>query len=234
MDLLRVISHHRARLATPIRTVQKMYGDVDLENAPFADTIFTHDRRPVRSPLYLIDSTSRFNGDEKTKKRASPIVNMEPLKTTVVASDKKSTNPASEGEASPSNRKFNQELSSEEPLQNNTEGKQSGKKSSKSRDNQTKGSTTANSKGTAASVASEKKKPSSGQKNESEILGGVSQATKRPNLEENIILGVALDGSKRTLPIDEEIEAKELAPIQNKDKKDGPKTNEKPNDSQTV
>ena len=36
LDLLRVISHHRARLATPIRTVQKIYGEADLENVPFA------------------------------------------------------------------------------------------------------------------------------------------------------------------------------------------------------
>lgn len=210
-----------------------MYGDADLENAPFADTIFTHNRHPVRSPLYLIDSTSRSNGDEKTKRRSSPIVNMEPLKATVVASDKKSTNPASEGEASPSNKKFNQELSSEEPLQNNTEGKQSGKKSNKSRDTQIKNDTipSVNSKG-AVSATSQKKK------NESESLGVVSQSSKRPNLEENIVLGVALDGSKRTLPIDEEIETKVLAPMQSKDKKDESRSseisNENPTDSQTV
>lgn len=44
MDLLRVISHHGARLATPIRTIQKMYSDSDLEIDPFDDPIFTRSR----------------------------------------------------------------------------------------------------------------------------------------------------------------------------------------------
>ncbi|KAE9603833.1 putative mechanosensitive ion channel MscS, LSM domain-containing protein [Lupinus albus] len=41
LDLLRVISHHGARLATPIRTVQKMSDDADLEFDQFDDTTFT-------------------------------------------------------------------------------------------------------------------------------------------------------------------------------------------------
>ena len=53
-----------------------------------------------------------------------------------------------------------------------------------------------------------------------------SQSITRPPLEENIVLGVALEGSKRTLPIEEEeiapAETKELASSRNgKEKKDG-------------
>ena len=66
-----------------------------------------------------------------------------------------------------------------------------------------------------------------------------SQSTLRPPLEENIVLGVALEGSKQTLPIEEEVapslthvESKEITARRNgcesplisnisKDKKDG-------------
>ncbi|KAL9312725.1 hypothetical protein ACSQ67_018177 [Phaseolus vulgaris] len=55
LDLLRVISHHRARLATPIRTVQKMYSDTDFDIDPFDDTISTRSRSKKNRPFTLID-----------------------------------------------------------------------------------------------------------------------------------------------------------------------------------
>ncbi|KAF4360116.1 hypothetical protein F8388_015985 [Cannabis sativa] len=63
LDLLRVISHHRARLATPIRTVQKIYGepDFDLENH------FTQSRGTANRPYLLIEPSYKVNGDDKTK-----------------------------------------------------------------------------------------------------------------------------------------------------------------------
>lgn len=51
LDLLRVIAHHGARLATPIRTVQRMSSDSDLEIDPFDDTIFTHSRLKGNRPF---------------------------------------------------------------------------------------------------------------------------------------------------------------------------------------
>ncbi|XP_011626432.1 mechanosensitive ion channel protein 2, chloroplastic isoform X1 [Amborella trichopoda] len=57
LDLLRVISHHRARLATPIRTVQKYYGDADLENVPFSESVFN--RGGVHSRPFLLLEPSK-------------------------------------------------------------------------------------------------------------------------------------------------------------------------------
>ncbi|XP_020584273.1 LOW QUALITY PROTEIN: mechanosensitive ion channel protein 3, chloroplastic-like [Phalaenopsis equestris] len=47
-DLLRVVSHHRARLATPVRTFQNIYGDAvpSSDNIPLAETIFTRPGAP--------------------------------------------------------------------------------------------------------------------------------------------------------------------------------------------
>ena len=67
LDLLRVISHHRARLATPIRTVQKIYSDADFENIPFADSAFARGGVAPNRPLLLIEPPYRINGEDKTK-----------------------------------------------------------------------------------------------------------------------------------------------------------------------
>lgn len=55
LDLLRVISHHRARLATPIRTVQKMCSDTDFDIDPFDDTVSSRSRSTKNRPFALIN-----------------------------------------------------------------------------------------------------------------------------------------------------------------------------------
>lgn len=55
LDLLRVISHHGARLATPIRTIQKMYSDSDLEIDPFDDAIFARSAAKRNLSFPVID-----------------------------------------------------------------------------------------------------------------------------------------------------------------------------------
>lgn len=72
LDLLRVISHHRARLATPIRTVQKVYGDSETQNIPFEETIL---RRGVPK---LIESP-KLTVEDKVKQRS--LRNKEELNT---------------------------------------------------------------------------------------------------------------------------------------------------------
>uniref|UniRef100_A0A2P2MNF9 Uncharacterized protein n=2 Tax=Rhizophora mucronata TaxID=61149 RepID=A0A2P2MNF9_RHIMU len=68
LDLLRVISHHGARLATPIRTVQKLYSDADFENVPFADSIYNAgDSVASKRPFLLIEPSYRISGDDKAK-----------------------------------------------------------------------------------------------------------------------------------------------------------------------
>ncbi|KAK6923276.1 Mechanosensitive ion channel MscS [Dillenia turbinata] len=67
LDLLRVISHHRARLATPLRTLQKIYSDSDLDNVPFEDGIFTRGGVASNRPLLLIEPSYKIHGEDKTK-----------------------------------------------------------------------------------------------------------------------------------------------------------------------
>lgn len=138
MDLLRVISHHRARLATPIRTVQKIYGEGDVEKIPFADSVFTHPRPASNRPFLLIEPSYKINGEEKPKPSKDDPVG----KTSELSTERSDTSSSS--------------------LQ--------------TKQDSVKPSTP------SASMA----------------------------LEENIVLGVALEGSKRTLPIEEEDTASEL------------------------
>lgn len=63
LHLFRVISHHRVRLATPLRTVQKIYRDADLDNVPFADSIFSRSRAKNR-PYVLIEPSYKINYDK--------------------------------------------------------------------------------------------------------------------------------------------------------------------------
>lgn len=66
LDLLRVVSHHRARLATPIRTFQKEYSEADMENIPFADPIFTHSRAATNYQILQIDPSYKIIGNDKS------------------------------------------------------------------------------------------------------------------------------------------------------------------------
>ncbi|GFY96085.1 MSCS-like 2 [Actinidia rufa] len=67
LDLLRVVSHHRARLATPIRTVQKIYSEADIDNLPFSNSTFTGSRASGNRPFLLIEPSYKINGDDKAK-----------------------------------------------------------------------------------------------------------------------------------------------------------------------
>ncbi|KAL4577891.1 hypothetical protein LXL04_014006 [Taraxacum kok-saghyz] len=181
LDLLRVISHHRARLATPIRTVQKIYNDADLDGFPFADSAFTRGRAPSNRPLLLIEPNNyKVNADEKSKSQNN--------KSSIKSNTKtKDTSPPPGPPQASDVKNINK-----------AEGSGSGSVTDK------KG----NSDATSA-----------------------SEGKGRGTMEENIVLGVALDGSKRTLPIEEEMESdsgevKELTKTASskgldKDKKDG-------------
>ncbi|KAD7478596.1 hypothetical protein E3N88_01732 [Mikania micrantha] len=208
LDLLRVISHHRARLATPIRTVHKMYNDSNLDSYSFTDSAFTRGRAPTNRPLLLMEPNYKVNGEEKSKGQNN--------KTSVKSNGK-------------------------------TEGKSAGVPS----DSKTKDSPPYDVKTIDKKINSDTKdkKPNpeitirdkdvdDGKPN-IKAIGSDSvteQKASRPSaMEENIVLGVALDGSRRTLPIDDEgmdtasLEAKELtksistkgSTSSEKDKRDG-------------
>uniref|UniRef100_A0A2N9IYX1 Mechanosensitive ion channel protein n=1 Tax=Fagus sylvatica TaxID=28930 RepID=A0A2N9IYX1_FAGSY len=268
LDLLRVISHHRARLATPIRTVQKIYSDADLDNFPSADTIFGRGGVAASNrPLLMIEPPSRINGEDKTKTQNRSVRTSE--------QDGKTTNtrPAAgiKGDAKVG-------------LTSVSDSKSRGKTTSDSKADTKIGDTPnpdtkEDTKAVAASVSDPKGRETATAKSSKPVpdvkqtkstsLGSVMQKsdnpsvsssessvdkasripttqsrqegervptpvsqpqTSRPVLEDNIVLGVALEGSKRTLPIDEGMvsppspaEGKEMAGshTSEKNKKDG-------------
>ncbi|XP_020574594.1 mechanosensitive ion channel protein 2, chloroplastic isoform X2 [Phalaenopsis equestris] len=213
LDLLRVISHHRARLATPIRTVQKIYGDAGIENVPFSDTIFTRAETTNRS-LLLIEPSSRINSDEKAKLRASA-----------------RTSDAQQG-AKPSTTSEPKVTSASETLPEKNQQKKvssveaqpkSMKPDSSKSTTTTMTTTTTPHSGAAPQVKSSVEKPAVVLESLNEQVDSMTAVVPksegdrpsnavvsvRPSFEDNIVLGVALEGSKRTLPI-EEVEAKEV------------------------
>ncbi|XP_076905432.1 mechanosensitive ion channel protein 2, chloroplastic-like [Bidens hawaiensis] len=191
LDLLRVISHHRARLATPIRTVQKVYNDSDLDSYPFADSTFTRGRAPPHRPLLLIEPNYKVNSEEKSKGQNNK------------SSTKSNSKPEAKSASVPS-------ASDIKTVDKKTSSDAKDKKPNPDKNVE----------------------PS----NEAVEIDSINEqkVTRPAAMEENIVLGVALDGSGRTLPIEEGMdtvspEVKELtksgsakgSASSDKDKKDG-------------
>lgn len=277
LDLLRVIKHHRARLATPIRTVQKVYGDADIENIPYADLIYNHGTAASRRMLF-IDTPYKINGEDRTKSQSKPRTGSDSkdakvgtvqnsdlnIKETSQSKAKESPSadlnadakvgempnaeikegnkveekPSSDpkfskkvtGNSTPVSVAKTDEKSAEQPSNiTKIQGDNVPTKSTNKQQQPLKviqGTTPASSAGNPSATV-----PDSG----GEIALTTSKQPKQeyekqpttiqspspnPVLEENIVLGVALEGSKRTLPIEEGMvtaanasEAKELASI---------------------
>ncbi|PON84748.1 Mechanosensitive ion channel [Trema orientale] len=294
LDLLRVISHHRARLATPIRTVQKIYNDADLENIPFADSIYNRGGVTSNRPFLLIEPPYKINGEDKTKNRTARTNGERDGKNTArPASDTKvdakvGTTPASDSKTKETLTSDNNadartggttNFDAKEDLKVGTEPNsdpKTGSKAARSAPKTDSKVTLVDSKSDKGSVGSSldtsTPKSSSSKQPKNASLGhqkssnnstsstsdvvaekaGFSTASQvkqesertpvpklpisKPVLEENIVLGVALEGSKRTLPIEEDMasppshaEVTELAarrngqgaPAADKDRKDG-------------
>lgn len=295
LDLLRVISHHRARLATPIRTVQKIYGDTDLENVPFADTIFSRGGVASNRPLLMIEPPNRINGEDKTKNRSVRATAEQDSKTgarptpdtkgdakvgaTSVLGHKAKETPTSDTKADykigeTPNPDPKAELKSAAASVSDPKGCENATTKPTSKPvykTNSKGAEMpfSDPKGMGSVSDNSTQKVSDGKQPKSASLGNVMQKStspsessvdkagalpitqsrqegermptpvaqppaSRPILEDNIVLGVALEGSKRTLPIDEGMvtppshaEGKEMAasrngsPTSEKDKKDG-------------
>ncbi|KAK7410462.1 hypothetical protein VNO78_01261 [Psophocarpus tetragonolobus] len=207
LDLLRVISHHGAQLATPIRTIQKICSDTDLETDPFDDTISTRSRSkktrpfPLIDPPYKIKPSTITNEDKDTKidETLPSDIKVERDEVAVTSSSVQKTSKS-------------QKLRKERPR---SAGKGTAPKIL----------STSNELGSGETIS-----PSSKLDEEKSV---VSSSLVSCSLEENIVLDAALLGSKRTLPIDEELiqsipaEPQEVAVHQNgseppicKDKKD--------------
>lgn len=212
MDLLRVISHHRARLATPIRTVQKIYNDSDLDGFPFADSVFTRGRAPTNRPLLLIEPNYKVNGEDKSKGQNSKKSSKVEGKSVVAPSDSKTKDTPT------SDVKTIDKVTSDA-------------KEGVVKDKKPNLDTNIRDKNVDATLSDGKLNDKAAESENSPVT---EQKPSRPAMEENIVLGVALDGSKRTLPIEEGMdtasaEVKELSKsvsgkgstLSEKDKKDG-------------
>lgn len=258
MDLLRVISHHGARLATPIRTMQKLYSDADSDNVPFADSIYSRGGVAPHRPLLLIEPSYRINGEDKTRSQTKTTKSDAKSDSKVGATQKpdiKADARVAETNSSGTTDESNSEAGSTSDPK--TADKVTAKTTSKSvpkmnpkatevvpgsesrvgsaSDNLNKekktvegkkpttpnqGNVTQEGKFNNPSVSlSETSVDKTGESNELKQEGDKMPASKapvsRPAMEENLVLGVALEGSKRTLPIEEDItppaEGKELA-----------------------
>ncbi|WRX11111.1 hypothetical protein QQP08_003598 [Theobroma cacao] len=264
LDLLRVISHHRARLATSIRTLQKIYSDADLENIPFADSVYSRGGVPSNRPLLLIEPSYKINdkagATPKPVSKAKGAPSIEPkadakIGETPNSDTKEDLNAAfastsdlktddKVGMKSPSksvpktssnaietyspDQKVLDSISDNLPQDKKVTDKQQkiARQSSKL-DNPSVSSSDA-----GIDKAGGLREPLQS-KQEGEKLPVTQPPIARPVLEENIVLGVALEGTKRTLPIEEGMtpspaDAKEMASASRngsgstaEDKKDG-------------
>ncbi|CAN6678919.1 unnamed protein product [Malus baccata var. baccata] len=242
MDLLRVISHHRARLATPIRTVQKYYSEADVENVPFADTVFTRSRASTNRPHLLIEPSYKISSDDKGKAsthtthtngekqaeaastsdskgsntKAGPAVTHAQTDDKVVVTSSSNSSTTSKASEMPPSEPQTGNSSSDGSVRNNSEMVRSKNESTK---HAGKDTTEVHSKDASPQKVTSKKpsvaSPENGSeradipltttqtKQDGEKPVAAPSAARSP-LEENIILGVALEGSKRTLPIEED------------------------------
>lgn len=264
LDLLRVIRHHRARLATPIRTIQKVYDDVDLDSISFPDTIFSRAGPASRRQLLLLEPSHKINGEDKSKSQARSVRTsgeQESGSTGQTNSTTKADNKVRGPSARELNTKENprsgnkdeekvaETLNAESTDENKAVGasksnpKSDGKATVKSVATPSSKSESSTADSTLSDVKPSGLAPGGSVSENSEshgvnekLSGAVSgshskqaekSASESPksapaSLEENIVLGVALEGSKRTLPIEEELdspptsaEAKELATRRN-------------------
>ena len=237
--------------------MQKIYSEADLENIPFADTIFTRSRAAANNPVLLIEPSYKISSDDKSKTSARPIPNgekdtkVEAISIPDSKADTKAGSDTSSSSKTSSLQISNNEtrnLVSDGSAQNNSKmhhlkqegtgdvGKETMEPNSK--DLTPCGSMSEKPLATSLESGSEKMDNASADLQAKQDGGRVvaSQSTPRPPVEENIVLGVALEGSKRMLPIEEEVapsptqvESKEFnarrngceSPPINKDKKDG-------------
>lgn len=221
LDLLRVISHHRAKLATPIRTVQKINSEADLENVPFSDTIFTRSGATANRPLLLIEPSYKINGEDKVKasNRSLHANEEKDVKVDEAA-------PVSELKADTKAGSMPVDSKRDKVIAKSTSDLSTNSKVLAVSDSECITSNGAAPEGSSVSYTE-----SGSERTENPVISQTKQDIERsvasplmttPSLEENIVLGVALEGSKRTLPIEEEmdsspspLESKELAARRN-------------------
>jgi len=195
-----------------------------MDNIPFSDTIFTGAGTTINRPLLLIEPPQRINGDDKAKLRTTPRSNEEQGTKNAAASEPKPVTVTDDTvQKSTAASEPKPATVTNETVQNNSDKQQQKKKSlgelrsmSSSMGDSPPGSLSnspsksqleGSEKPPLAGTTSEQVEiaaPPPTVKNETERPAPSPSAT-RPVFESNIVLGVALEGSKRTLPIEEGI-----------------------------
>ena len=187
LDFLRIVGHHRARLATQTRTVQKSYGNADIDNIPFGEEMYNR----VRGRPLLIDTSAKVS---EGKSKARPTSREERNVKTSASADTKSVSPDSASLSNPDKKEQRKLVPEDSPAKNSKNSHVTSKELSPSTE----------SVDSKATVKGETRGPEA---TERQGDGSVSlpspKKESRPALEDNIVLGVALEGSKRTLPIQE-------------------------------
>ncbi|KAG2551071.1 hypothetical protein PVAP13_9KG370900 [Panicum virgatum] len=186
LDLLRIVGHHKARLATQIRTVQKSYGNAYFDNIPFGEGMYS---RVGGRPL-LIDTSARVSDD---KAKPQPVSSREEQKV-------KTNGSAEVKSASPENASLN---NSEKHDQKKSVPEDAVVKNSKS-DN-VMPVTSSSDPVTSISKTGKGKthEPEATERQDGSVAMANPKKESRPAFEDNIVLGIALEGSKRTLPMEE-------------------------------
>lgn len=191
LDFLRIVGHHRARLATQTRTVQKSYGNADIDNIPFGEEMYNR----VRGRPILIDTSAKVS-EGKSKPR--PTSREERNVKTSTSVDTKSVSPDSASVSNSDKKEQKKMMSEDGPMKNNKNGHVTS----------TPPSVPTESVDPVTSTSKAVKgEPRGSEATERQGDGSVSlpnpKKESRPAMEDNIVLGVALEGSKRTLPIEE-------------------------------
>jgi MscS family membrane protein len=191
LDFLRIVGHHRARLATQIRTVQKSYGNADIDNIPFGEEMYNR----VRGRPLLIDTSAKVS-EGKSKPRSTSREERNVKTNTSMDIKSVSSDSAS---LSNTDKKEQKKMASEDGVMKNNSKNVHVTSMTPSLSAENDGPTTSTSKAV-------KGEPRGSEATERQGDGSVSfpntKKESRPAMEDNIVLGVALEGSKRTLPIE--------------------------------
>ncbi|PNT75443.1 hypothetical protein BRADI_1g32757v3 [Brachypodium distachyon] len=194
LDFLRIVGHHRARLATQTRTVQKSYGNADIDNIPFGEEMYNR----VRGRPLLIDTSAKIS-EGKSKSRSA---SREEHKFKTSASVETKSASHDSPSLSNSDKKEHKKVVTEDDLMADIKNDHV--------TSRTPSPSTENVDPVSSTSMSGKGEPRGSEITERQGDGSVSLANpkkeSRPALEDNIVLGVALEGSKRTLPIEEGID----------------------------
>lgn len=220
LDLLRVIRHHQARLATPIRTVQQRVSDTDLGYIPYAYADPTyHGAATSKRPMLLSESPYKINGEDQTKPTSVQANGEDDTKTTpdnrtgVASGVSRSQFPNVDVVE---NHKGTNKTSSGAEQRSKAIPKGTSETTSKT-DHKKSSSVSSSDSGDPQDISVNKllkklSRESVLSANSSAILPAESrrealtpQPSSKPALEDNIVLDVALRGSKQTLPIKEGI-----------------------------